>query len=81
MIFSFQRAKQIRQFKAEVSVKELLDLYDDPERHFLDISNHTSVTYRRNSLKQLTKDYDQLEGRIISEVFSLPTAQLIRHWT
>lgn len=59
-------------------MKELLDLYGDPEAHFLDIASPTSDIYRRNSLAQLKKDYEQLKAGTIAEVFFL---QVIKKWS
>lgn len=61
-----QETKLHEKFTADISVEELLEMYEDPVRHFSDINRKVSNVYKKHALQQLKKDFRLLSSSAIS---------------
>lgn len=65
----FQEAELLEKYSRQLTVKEILEMYDDPEAYFSDPKRKVSELYKKHSLGQLKKDFRHVGVASINVVF------------
>ena len=64
-----ENAELQEKYSAQVTVQEILDMYEDAEAYFMNPNRTASDLYKRHSLNQLKKDFRKVTSRTIDKIF------------
>ena len=65
-----KNAQMQEKYSGQVTVQEILDMYDDPEAYFMDEKRPVSELYKKHSLNQLKKEFRQISVMVINKIFN-----------
>ncbi len=65
-----QEAELMEKYTREVTVEEILEMYDDPDAVFSDTTRTVTDLYKKHSLTQLKKDFRFIAVHTIHKVYS-----------
>ena len=65
-----KNAQMQEKYSGQVTVQEILDMYEDPEAYFMDEKRPVSELYKKHSLNQLKKEFRQISVMIINKIFN-----------
>ena len=65
-----KEAELMEKYSGQVTVQEILDMYEDPEAFFMDMTRKVSDLYKKHSLAHLKKEFRQISVNHINKVFS-----------
>ena len=65
-----KNAQMQERYSGQVTVQEILDMYEDPEAYFMDEKRPVSELYKKHSLNQLKKEFRQISVMVINKIFS-----------
>ena len=60
----------MEKYSGQVTVQEILDMYEDPEAYFMDKTRKASELYKKHALAQLKKEFRQISVNVINKVFN-----------
>ena len=65
-----KEAELMEKYSGQVTVQEILDMYEDPEAYFMDKTRKASELYKKHALAQLKKEFRQISVNVINKVFN-----------
>ena len=65
-----KNAEMQEKYSGQVTVQEILDMYEDPEAYFMDEKRPVSELYKKHSLNQLKKEFRQISVMVINKIFN-----------
>ena len=65
-----KNAQMQEKYSGQVTVQEILDMYEDPEAYFMDQKRPVSELYKKHSLNQLKKEFRQISVMVINKIFN-----------
>jgi hypothetical protein len=60
----------MEKYSGQVTVQEILDMYNDPEAYFSDKTRQVSELYKKHSLNQLKKEFRHVSVNVINKIFN-----------
>ena len=66
-----KNAQMQEKYSGQVTVQEILDMYEDPEAYFMDEKRPVSELYKKHSLTHLKKEFRQISVMVINKIFNL----------
>ena len=56
-------------YSGQVTVQEILDIYEDPESYFMDKKRSVSELYKKHSINHLKKKFQHIKSEYIDKIF------------
>ena len=66
-----KEAEMLEKYSGQVTIQEILDMYEDPEAYFMDKTRVVSDLYKKHSLTQLKKEFRQISVNVINKIFTI----------
>ena len=66
----FQEAALREKYSREVTVQDILNMYDDPEAYFSNLDRKVSASYEKVALSQLKREFRSVSVNIITQKFA-----------
>lgn len=65
-----KEAEMMEKYSGQVTVQEILDMYEDPEAYFMDDTRKVSDLYKKHALAQLKKEFRTVHVNAINKIFN-----------
>ena len=65
-----REAEMLEKYSGQVTVSEILDMYDDPDAYFMDKTRKVSELYKKHSMNQLKKEFRHISVQVINKIFT-----------
>ena len=65
-----KEAEMMEKYSGQVTVQEILDMYEDPEAYFMDNTRKVSDLYKKHALAQLKKEFRMCHVSVINKIFN-----------
>ena len=79
-----KEAEMMEKYSGQVTVQEILDMYEDPEAYFMDNTRKVSDLYKKHALAQLKKEFRMCHVNVINKIFNgnnflfLPSVRVLK---